>query len=426
MFLSLKDKKLLAGSIAIIALLTLAIIFILKTFLINDTVKEKSQKYHRTYIANQYVKIFDTYDTHGITFTQALQQKDFLTRLKQFNYELHTTEGLNFFEICEQHVEHRGYYDGKDNFVVAYDRDPSMKNQLLKTSAGQEYITPLYAVQVNNKAYKLFLKNSLIRGKDFVDDDYNYQLDKTTIPCILGQNYSTVYDIGDIMWLEYLTKKINLEIIGFFDQTSSIPINGSILYLDNYIVMPFLNYQYNPTDLEEEFFQKLLYDQKNTGYLVDEGLDYHTLVNNIAQTYDLLYTTGTNKKDISMVNQGVTALLTQKIIFTMSVLLLLVVILTFILVLMQKFDRDAKKISVNLICGASLNTLKAKLFSYVICCYLVSIIISLFLIGKDLFYISPKNMAVCFSIIFFSLISVILILNLLINNYHLGTALRRL
>ncbi len=424
MFFSIKDTKLLAGSIAIIALLTLAIALILKTFLINDTVEEKSQKYYHTYVENQYVKIFATYDIQGITFTQALQQEDFLTRLKQFNHDLHTAEGLNFFELCDQHVEHKGYYEGKDNFVVGYDRDPSMKNQWLKTSAGQVYITPLYALQVDSKAYNLFLKNSLARGTDFIDDDFNYRPDKMTIPCLLGYDYSTIYDLGNMMQVEYLTRKINLEIIGFFDQTASVPVNGSILYLDHYIVMPFLNCQYNPINPEDEFFQKILYDQKNTGYLLDEGLDY-SLVNNIAQTYDLLYTTGTNKKDISMVNQGVTALLTQRIVFMISILLLLGVIITIILVLMQKFDRDAKKISVNLICGASLNTIKAKLYAYVICCYLAGIIISLLIIGKDIFYISPKNMTLCFSILFFSLMGVIIILNLLINNYHLGTALRR-
>lgn len=425
MSFSLKDKKLLVSSIVIIVLLILVIILILNTSLMNDTIEEKSKRYYQTYIENKYIKIFETYDSKDSSFTEALKQEGFLTRLKQFHQDLHTTEGLNFFEVSKQHVEHWGHYDGKDIFVVAYDMDPSMKNQLIKTPAGQVYMTPLYAVQVDNKAYNLFLKDHLAIGKDFIDDDYNYYPDKKKIPCILGSDYSTVYDIGDTIQVEYLFKTIKLEIIGFFDKTSSVSMNGNILYLDNYIIMPSLNCQYDPRDPEEEFFQKILYDQKITGYLLDGGLDYYTLVDNIANTYDLQYTVRTDKKDINMINQGVTALLTKKIVFMISIFLLLIVIITFIFVLIQKFHRDAKKISINLICGASLNMIKAKLYLYLIFCYLVSIMISLLLIGKNLFYISYNNMLICFTILFLSLICVILILNLFINNYKLGTALRR-
>ncbi|KJS22955.1 MAG: hypothetical protein VR72_03440 [Clostridiaceae bacterium BRH_c20a] len=425
MSFALKDKKLLVGSIAIITLLTLVITLILNSFLINDTIEEKSKKYYHTYVDNQYIKISDTYDSKGSSFTEALKKEGFLTRLKQFNHDLQTTDGLNFFEITKQHVAYWGYYNGKNNFVVAYDMDPTMKNRLIKTPAGQVYITPLYAIQVDSKAYNLFLKNILAAGEDFSDDAYNYQPDKTTIPCILGSNYSTVYEIGDLIQIEYLTKIINLEVSGFFDKTASIPINGSILYLDNYIILPSLNCQYDPQDPEEEFFQKILYDQKNSGYLIDEGLDYYAIVHSIANTYDLKYTVGTNKKDVSMVNQGVTALLTKKIVFIISIFLLLLAIFTLILVLMQKFHREAKKISINLICGASLSIIKVKMYSYVIFCYLISLIMALLIIGRDFFYISSENMAMGFTIIFFSLIAAIFTLNLLVNNYHLGNALRR-
>lgn len=426
MSFSLKDKKPAASTIVIIALLTLAITLILKTFLMNDTIEEKSQKYYHTYVENKYLRIFDTYDTKGSGFTQALKQKGFLSRLKNFNQDLHTTDGLNYMEVFEQQVEHQGRYDGKDIFVVAYDMDPSMKNQLIKTPSGQIYITPLYAVQVDSTAYDYFLKDNLAIGKNFIADDYNYRPDKKkSIPCILGSNYSTIYDLGDRLQVNYLFKTIDLQIIGFFDITASIPMNGSILYLDKYIIMPSLSCEYNPNSPEEEFFQIILYDQKNSGYIVDEGRDYFTLVNNIAKSVNLQYTVRNDKKDVNMVNQGVTALLTKKVIEAISILLLMIVIIIFIFVLMQKFHRDAQKISVNLICGASLNRIKARLFLHVIFCYLASLFISMLLIGKDLFSISYRNTTICLTVLLLSLISVILILNLLINNYQLGTALRR-
>ena len=65
------------------------------------------------------------------------------------------------------------------------------------------------------------------------------------------------------------------------------------------------------------------------------------------------------------------------------------------------------------------------MYSYDIFCYLISLIMALLIIGRDFFYISSENMAMGFTIIFFSLIAAIFTLNLLVNNYHLGNALRR-
>lgn len=329
-----KDKKLILNSIAIVALLTLAITLVFNTFLMNDVVERKSQNYYHTYIENQYISIIDTYDSEKSTFTRAMKEDGFLTRLKRFNHELRIADDLNYFEISEQQVESWDHYDGKDIFVVAYDRDPSMKNQLIKTPAGQVYVTPLYSIQIDSRAYDYFLKNHLAIGKSFVNDDYYFQPDKTAIPCILGSDYSTVYNIGDTMRVVYLFKEINLKVIGFFDKTASIPINGSILYLDYYIVMPSLICNYNPTNSEDEFFQIILYDQKNSGYLVDKGLDYYALVRKIAKAHNLQYTVGTDNKDISMINQGLTALLTKKVVIMISILLMLMVISSLIFITM--------------------------------------------------------------------------------------------
>lgn len=383
------------------------------------------EDYNTTYVQNNYLRVCETYDyDEEFGFINALNEKDFLQRIKSFNQELHSSDSFLFFEVYDQHLTFWGYYEGKNEFIVGYENDATMKNQVVSTSIGEQYLTHLYAVQIDSNAYDIFsLDDKIIEGSGFVTSSYNFSYNQT-LPCLLGCNYRDVYNVGDILYLEYLTKYINFEVVGFLDERASVVDDATIRYLDNYIVMPSINCTYEPNSSEEEFFQKILYDQKTCGLILNQGLDYQMLVEDLAQKYDLQYQVIDLDKNATMVNQGITSIYTQRIFTVLQLVLILLISLILILVFIQKFNADAKNTSIKLISGASLNAIKLNYFFIMLACYAISAIIAVCIVyfTYDLSYgVLIKYVA----ILSINVLIGIIIINIHINRYDIGASLRR-
>ena len=242
-----------------------------------------------------YLRVFDTYD-ETIGFAAAQQQKDFLSKSKYFNNDLHSSPDFYFFEMIQQPLEYLGFYEGPNEFVKNYEIDQSMKNQTIHTSDGEKYLTPIYAIQLDEAAINHFqLMDKVIDGHLFEHNDFYYNTGNSNqIPCIMGNLYKlSGYSVNQTITFNYLNRSVDLMIIGFFDEKTAIfsDYDNARLYLDNYIIMPSLNCTNDPYDNEDDSFQKKLYDQKNWGYLVNEGLNYVKLIEDIAKKYDLPFTT---------------------------------------------------------------------------------------------------------------------------------------
>ena len=103
----------------------------------------------------------------------------------------------------------------------------------------------------------------VIRGNAFSATDFLYNGNR--IPVLLGYDYLELYQIGDEITVLYAGYPLELKVIGFLDNTSSVHIGSTDISLDTYILLPSF-------DIEAEYaknnqiFSNLHYSHKTRGF----------------------------------------------------------------------------------------------------------------------------------------------------------------
>lgn len=244
---------------------------------------------------NKYYKLSSQYGTDKNTsFRDLFESEDALSRLKKLNKEL--KDKFDYWEIEFQPLFYVGYYDKDEKFIYSIDS----KNKIAKNDEGEEmYVTGIKTLQMGNKASSKY--NKLIEmGDNFSAEDFIINSDGEMVNCILGNNYKEYYNIGDEIPLVLHQKIINFKVIGFYKQGTSVSqYKGNEVKLDNFMIMPFYDINYNPTDEMDDLYQKIYYTQKNEGYIKSENIDdlrknserddFKNLVQNLSNKYNLKY-----------------------------------------------------------------------------------------------------------------------------------------
>lgn len=77
----------------------------------------------------------------------------------------------------------------------------------------------------------------IVQGRNFVNSDFVHN-EGSTVPVILGNSYTNIFNIGDKFNLEYLYDNYEFEVVGILKKDSMIDLNMTY-YLDKSIIMPF-------------------------------------------------------------------------------------------------------------------------------------------------------------------------------------------
>ena len=77
----------------------------------------------------------------------------------------------------------------------------------------------------------------IVQGRNFVNSDFMHN-EGSTVPVILGNSYTSIFNIGDKFNLEYLYDNYEFEVVGILKKDSIIELNMTY-YLDKSIIMPF-------------------------------------------------------------------------------------------------------------------------------------------------------------------------------------------
>ncbi len=217
-----------------------------------------------------------------------------LEKMAAFNQTLNSQ--FEFYEIYEQPLQSRFYWNMDDSFLDTYNGAP-IKNQELEIEGEDCFVSTLNGIQVNQKAYNYFL-DYIEAGRGFCESDFQYKRN-SKIPVILGNDYKMYYSIGDIIELDYLLEEFNFEVIGFFEQGLELKIMNSKYNMDKYLCVPFLEYDGKADEDDERAFWIRCYQQKNSGYIkIDTTKDqseeeivafYGAEIQKIAEKFGLQY-----------------------------------------------------------------------------------------------------------------------------------------
>lgn len=202
-----------------------------------------------------------------------------IEKLKAMYNEMNTA--FDYVLVHEYPLIYRGNYQGDTDFVDGYEESRIMGttpvNALAKDWEGNEYYsTPLKTVMLGENIYSNF-DNSIDLGRNLLENDFTLSSPDEPISIVLGSAYKDIYEIGDIISLELISKVMNFEVVGFYKPDVSFSMDVGALHqvnLDHTIVMPYFIPDYEPVG-ESEFFQHaFLIGELTSGHIrIEEAVE---------------------------------------------------------------------------------------------------------------------------------------------------------
>ena len=120
------------------------------------------------------------------------------------------------------------------------------------------------AHQVNERVM-LDFPVAMLDGSAFTKDDYSWQW-KDAVPVIMGYSWRDYVRVGDLLQGKLMTLDMSFRVIGIAEENTYFPLFDSLLYEDDYIIMPTLRCLQSPRDTDEDFIQKAFALQNASGY----------------------------------------------------------------------------------------------------------------------------------------------------------------
>lgn len=148
--------------------------------------------------------------------------------------------------------------------------DNSTLNNLDFITQNDSSAIKINSFQMNLHAHDYF-NLTVSEGRGFVEEDFENKDD--VLPILIGSKYAEYFNVGDCIPVLYYQKEITLRVVGMLDENSFVYFNGDPeFYLDEYFVLPYINYTEPESGFEEEF-QKIVYFAMINGYILTENSD---------------------------------------------------------------------------------------------------------------------------------------------------------
>lgn len=213
----------------------------------------KDAHYGKSNIENAYkdkviYKLIDGYHDPD-AFEAFRAEPNSLNILKNYYNALNNASGFQYLAMYSQSIT-------IDDMNEVFPQESATTNN--------RHSKTINAFQMNEQAFKYFDLN-LIKGRPFQSGDFKDT--GNVMPVLMGSSYIDIFEVGDQLPAAYHQKEVTLEIIGFLHENTMIYFNGdSEFYLDQYIILPHINYNEPETEFDD-WFQKIVYFAMINGYI---------------------------------------------------------------------------------------------------------------------------------------------------------------
>lgn len=428
--------KLIINKLLQCFLIIISILVFCYSFTIYISTKNQTEILSDTYIENKYIKISDNYDKNGYkTFYDFISDKDSLVNMKNMYKNLNSNEIFDYIEVDTQNIELTEKYSKDIKFV--HDNNKELVNQtIMQEDGNNNSVTALKSFQISEKSADLFkLKDKIYEGEFFTEQDYilNDNLQKE-LPVILGHSYIGIYNIGDEIEGTFLNKEFKFKVKGFLHKDTSAPVNYDIHNLDNSIIMPFVQCNYKPKNVEEYRFQSILYSLKSESYIRYNTNTHYTscidALEKLTKKYNLDYTYVTNNLQDFTKATALKAMKISKIILLFSIFIIIIISLILISMSIKHIDNNLRYYAIHLINGSQLYKLKFKIYSMLCIQFIIASIIAIYCLYINfrktvylIYFIEYIEYQVGF--IFLLSICILFLLNIYMNKINICLAIRR-
>lgn len=220
-------------------------------------------------VNNNYIYVFDKYDSDTSSIMDLYAQSDSLKRLEQCDMEME-----NYFE----------------------NRMEIFSTQQLESCENSENY--MNAIQIEKNTYKLKKIDSLLIEGSGIEE---FEYDSSECPILLSENMKSEYEIGEEFKMCYLGDIIlNCKVFGFLDASKMIEFGNNYYNTSDYAIMPLFD-EVTKTDLDFLNKQIIVTDR------LESVISYETVedrekvlnkINDLSEKYDLkLSTIDTNMQN---------------------------------------------------------------------------------------------------------------------------------
>ncbi|MRX71470.1 ABC transporter ATP-binding protein [Bacillus lacus] len=277
--------------------------------------------------------------------------------LNQFANNLAESREFEYYNAIWQPI---GVLDFKgDTFFDAYYEIGN--NQPPYTLNNKSYRT-IKSMQLNSAVFELN-NLQLESGRTFDGDEYIFEQKENTMPIILGSDFSSVYQLGDTIEIDYYQKQFKGTVIGFFSPLQKIvTATQPEIILDRYLIIPAMYFSEPPSrmvnnSLDNELFFKASLLSRSNGLIITEfsPLEIRKTINNIGLKVGFLDFEIIGANNLAT-NSLVKMTETNRNILYIATLLIFIINLTiFLFTLTIKIKKNMDTFLVLLISGANLN-----------------------------------------------------------------------
>lgn len=232
------------------------------TFIIfMDQLNYESKSLQNIYEGKAIYQLLDNY-YEGSKYAEFTSQPDYLIRLKKYYIELNTAEDFQYLAMFNHHILLKDE-DIHPRFIYNYEQGKQAYQRELEN---EEFIT-IKSFQLNKQVIDFFDLNVT---EGILLDEEHFKYSSEVMPVLLGSSYREFYEVGDEINIIYYFKSIPVKVIGFLEENSKVYFaNQPEFYLDNYILLPYIEYNDPLTGVDEKF-QQINYFARINGYVVTD------------------------------------------------------------------------------------------------------------------------------------------------------------
>lgn len=263
----------------------------------------------------------------------------------------------------------------------------------------------LYYTETSDNIYETVIKNEnlinynalsinfeatqdikLKSGKNFDREDFVKNTNITSI--IMGSEFSKYFKLNEEIKMYDIVKRdfVTLKIIGFLEKNTNaveMSLGNSVVNIDNYILIPFLNTSLNATNLREKE-EAINYINNSLGYSSAISLENNYTIDEVKEELNSISNqyikSGYNiKKTTNLIEDS--SIYTKKLVnslFAKALLLSVFSTITILIWIILVFESNMKKYSIKILCGC--NKIKLLIIEDIklICIFVFASIISTF------------------------------------------------
>src|SRR5699024_710029 len=130
-----------------------------------------------------------------------------------------------------------------------------------------------------------FFGMDVSEGRIWNEDDFKDSHNE--MPILLGSSYRNLYSIDDELIINHYNKTLTVKIIGFLKENSRVYFNNDVeFYLNKHVLLPYINYENDPTSKTDEIFQQASYFAMINGYIITD--DNQSGIQNMIQRIEAI------------------------------------------------------------------------------------------------------------------------------------------